>query len=206
MQTFLPHKSFRQSVQVLDNRRLQKQIVEAKQIYDAITDKRNGWRHHPAVQMWLGYPSALIMYGCSAYQEWQRRLKAGRRGGKLSHKSGEQLADIYLMLDLREQFMSYPSWLGDEAFHRSHRRALLWKGYCDEVYNRIRMVTKSRPKQWLEHNDLPPKWKWNVVTVNDVCDRIGETPRLSETHYGKMGWSEEPFTPTEPSLPYVWPA
>jgi hypothetical protein len=39
MQTFLPYPDFRESLQVLDNKRLGKQRVEAYQIISAITGR-----------------------------------------------------------------------------------------------------------------------------------------------------------------------
>jgi uncharacterized protein (DUF2132 family) len=41
MQTFMPYPSFRKSLDCLDNKRLGKQRVEAKQIYNIVKDKRS---------------------------------------------------------------------------------------------------------------------------------------------------------------------
>ena len=77
MQTFLPYPSFRKSASVLDYRRLGKQRVEAKQIYDILTaDWRNpkkGWANHPAVLMWKGYEEELKLYRVIMIEEWIRR-------------------------------------------------------------------------------------------------------------------------------------
>ena len=56
MQTFLPDKSFVNSSRILDYRRLGKQRVEARQIYNILigNTKSNAWRNHPAVLMWRG--------------------------------------------------------------------------------------------------------------------------------------------------------
>ena len=54
MQTFLPYKTFKQSAQVLDNKRLGKQRVEAYQILRALCGESKGWVHQPATVMWRG--------------------------------------------------------------------------------------------------------------------------------------------------------
>ena len=70
MQTFLPYKSFKQSAQVLDNKRLGKQRVETLQILNTLTGKSTGWVNHPAVKMWRGYEKALCAYGLAICEEW----------------------------------------------------------------------------------------------------------------------------------------
>lgn len=73
MQTFLPYPDFARSASVLDNRRLGKQRVGAKQIYLALTDPLYGWQHHPAVRMWRGHKDGLAHYGVAVCTEWRRR-------------------------------------------------------------------------------------------------------------------------------------
>ena len=64
MQTFLPHKSFKKSLKVLDWRRLGKQRVEAHQILNVLLERTDtkGWRNHPITKMWKGYEDALKLY------------------------------------------------------------------------------------------------------------------------------------------------
>lgn len=64
MQTFLPFKSFKDSAKVLDNKRLNKQILEGYQILKVLSsdDPRAGWRNHPAVKMWRGHELVLWNY------------------------------------------------------------------------------------------------------------------------------------------------
>lgn len=58
MQTFLPSWSFIHTASILDNRRLNKQIVEAYQIWSGRVPTKN----HPACLMWSGYEDALLFY------------------------------------------------------------------------------------------------------------------------------------------------
>ena len=76
MQTFLPYPDFKRCAQVLDSKRLCKQIVESKQILDVLLTPREGkigWRNHPAVKMWAGYELALIEYTTEIKMESLRR-------------------------------------------------------------------------------------------------------------------------------------
>src|SRR5919202_5503585 len=73
VQTFLPYPDFAASAAALDNRRLGKQRVEALQVLRAVTRETYGWKHHPVVRMWMGYPEAVAAYGLAVCDEWVRR-------------------------------------------------------------------------------------------------------------------------------------
>ena len=64
MQTFLPHSTFTKCAQALDNKRLNKQILEGYQILNVNSgmSKTGGWRNHPAVLMWKGHEGSLLEY------------------------------------------------------------------------------------------------------------------------------------------------
>lgn len=64
MQTFLPFKNFHKSAMALDNKRLNKQILEGYQILNVLSndDPHAGWRNHPAVKMWRGHEYSLLRY------------------------------------------------------------------------------------------------------------------------------------------------
>ena len=54
MQTFLPYQNYSESAESLDNKRLNKQILEAYQILKVLSGQSpsGAWRNHPAVLMW----------------------------------------------------------------------------------------------------------------------------------------------------------
>ncbi|MFF3504696.1 MSMEG_6728 family protein [Streptomyces sp. NPDC003247] len=128
MQTFLPYPDFAASAAALDPRRLGKQRVETLQVLRGLTVPGYGWRHHPAVRMWTGYEEALVRYGLQMCDAWTATGRAdtcaaslvtgfpGRRAGA-GIRTQEQLAEDGEL----------PPWLGDPAFHRSHRSALVRK-------------------------------------------------------------------------------
>ncbi len=127
MQTFLAYPDFAASAQVLDDRRLGKQRVEAFQIVRALIIPGYGWRHHPAVAMWRGYEEALGAYGVAICREWCRRGRADTCDLKIRLElEGVGITDVRDQSDL-ERTGQLPPWLGDEAFHRSHRSSLLHK-------------------------------------------------------------------------------
>lgn len=139
MQTFLPYPDFSRSAACLDNKRLGKQRVEAKQIYLALTQPGYGWQNHPAVKMWRGYHWALACYGYAICQKWRDR----------------NFADTLLpwFLEQHRKCMAEnadsnnPPWLDDPSFHASHRSNLLRK---DPVwYGQF---------GWTEPSDLPYVW------------------------------------------------
>lgn len=62
MQTFLPSSNFIFAAQALDNKRLNKQILESYQILNVLSGNSTGWRNHPAVRMWAGSEGVLYKY------------------------------------------------------------------------------------------------------------------------------------------------
>lgn len=75
MQTFLPSPSPMTSARILDNKRLNKQILECYQILNVLSGKSptGGWRNHPAVLMWKGYERGLWQYVQAMIREARER-------------------------------------------------------------------------------------------------------------------------------------
>jgi len=124
MQTFLPYPDFQRSLSCLDYRRLGKQRSESLILL------RGKWSNHPASKMWVGYHVALRLYINLNIAEWVRR----------GYRNTMEIAPI-------SETIVYPPWFGDEAFHASHRSALLRKD--PEWYGRF---------GWTEPDDLPYVW------------------------------------------------
>lgn len=129
MQTFLPLPGFQETARVLDYRRLGKQRVEAQQILNAL-EGGGGWSNHPAVLMWRGYEPALRRYRNEMIKEWVHR--GYNNSMPLCHTGGR---------------VRMPDWIGDEAFHASHRSNLLRKD--QSFYSRY---------DWSEPSTLPYVW------------------------------------------------
>lgn len=115
MQTFLPFPDFGTTGTVLDYRRLGKQRVEVIQILNALFDPTKGWKNHPATKMWRGHENTLVTYGLEICASWIDR------GYK------DTCYDKIKIFWNKNPNSTIPEWLGNEDFHRSHRRALLFK-------------------------------------------------------------------------------
>lgn len=130
MQTFLPYPSPMVSAAWLDNKRLNKQITEAYQIYLTLQKKKTEdkvpWGNHPAVLMWEGFENMLLHYSCFCYGEWIRRYDYQERNGNREHSAGEKL--LKLLTDSTVFFKQH-WWMGNEEFHSSHRSILLAKDF-----------------------------------------------------------------------------
>jgi Pyrimidine dimer DNA glycosylase len=127
MQTFLPYPDFAASAEVLDDRRLGKQRVEALQILRALTRERYGWKHHPAVRMWAGHEDALVCYAMEICAEWVHRGYADTCAASIC--ADLAVAELPAPRSQAELAAAgrLPPWLGDERLHRSHRAALVRK-------------------------------------------------------------------------------
>jgi hypothetical protein len=132
VQTFLPYPDFAASARVLDRQRLGKQRVEAWQILNTLTGVRQSWRNHPAVLMWAGYEEALAAYGRAICAEWIARGYRDTMYDRFPDPGPDP---------------AVPEWLGDPAFHASHRSNLLRK--APDWYRQF---------GWSEPDDLPYMW------------------------------------------------
>lgn len=132
MQTFLPYKSFEDSAGCLDYRRLGKQRVETLQLLNTLTGKSKGWGSHPCVKMWRGYESSLKRYGIVICETWIALGYKDTVLDKIKNISVEDTGD--------------PFWLGDHAFHLSHKSNLLRKD--KDWYSKFWQVPDDLPYVW----------------------------------------------------------
>lgn len=136
MQTFLPSSNFKECAEILDDRRLNKQIIEALTIYNTIVENRKAWSNHPIVKMWKDYPEALAMYYNQCLCQWK-----GFR--EKNHK--------YQILEINFSKLVMPFWLGDERLHSSHRANLLRKDFT--YYNKY-----GWKENLIDYENIPYYW------------------------------------------------
>lgn len=140
MQTFITstlfNHAFALTAKQLDNKRLNKQALEAWQIMmtnlklDPEGNHREpkGWYNHPATQMWRGYEVVLGQYIDWMCEEWRDR-------GYKTTIDVKAKATLQVALDrgLVSPVPVLPVWVDDvdrfEALASSHRTALLCKNY-----------------------------------------------------------------------------
>jgi hypothetical protein len=134
--TFIPYADFKKCAAVLDNKRLGKQRVEAKQILNILTGetKTKGWRNHPVVLMWTGHTAALKLYYNIIVTEWIKR----------GFVNNMQLYKI-------TQPVKLPWFIGNKSIHLSHQANLLRKDY--KFYSRF---FKKVPMIYTEYTYIWP--------------------------------------------------
>ena len=127
MQTFLPHADFERSARALDLKRLGKQRVECIQVVRGLTREGYGWRHHPAVTMWRGHLEALGRYALTCCEVWTELGFADTCAATITADLAEAGVTAVRTQEELAGSGALPAWLGMEAFHRSHRSALVRK-------------------------------------------------------------------------------
>lgn len=75
MQIFAPLVSLEDIARCLDNKRLNKQVLETRQIIRVIEGVKTGYRNHPAVKMYTPYMDFLRLYHNTMRAEWVARGK-----------------------------------------------------------------------------------------------------------------------------------
>lgn len=73
MNLFQPYEDVADCAQALDDRRLIKQILECKQIYDSGIQKR-GYSNHPVTQHFKRYPFYVVRYALACCYEYYHRF------------------------------------------------------------------------------------------------------------------------------------
>lgn len=126
MQTFVPFEDFVASASVLDSKRLNKQLLEGRQIYGILSSgKRSGaWVNHPAVKMWRCYDNGLYAYLGAIKDECVSR-------GIQTEKNWTAIEEMHEWNWNRGSNTVMPPWWGDNRVHESHRNNLYVK---DSIY------------------------------------------------------------------------
>lgn len=156
MQTFLPYSDIKESLKVLDDKRLGKQRVETYQIISAITRRPKldgtpykGWLNHPCSVMWRNYVPLLKMYLNASIDEW---ISRGFNNNMIKEKI--------------DQNVIYPDWWGNKKFHDSHKSNLLKKDF--DFYSKYEWnVDPKNPYIWMDQNG---KWyEQHSGTKGKIC-------------------------------------
>lgn len=109
----MPYPDLKQSVCCLDPKRLGNQVYR-----EGLTLIRGGWPHHPVSKMWNGYEYSLAKYCLYGLEELERR------GRFYPHHFETFQAYLKVYKDT-----GLPPFVGNKAFHSSHRAALLLKNF-----------------------------------------------------------------------------
>jgi hypothetical protein len=133
MQTFVPYADFNRSAAVLDNKRLNKQLLEGRQIYQILASgkTKGAWVNHPAVLMWRNFDNALFSYLEAIKDECVAR-------GIQTEKNWTVITNTHEWNYFRGTGFTLPAWWNDERIHLSHRQNLYQKDpswYGDFAYD-----------------------------------------------------------------------
>ena len=193
MQTFLVYPSFPESAKHLDNKRLNKQFLEARQILKTLISG-GGWANHPAIKMWKNHEGSLLNY-CAAIS-----LECDNRKFKITLGT----VQLYKIVEGKIHCLNYsvPEWLGNEKFHSSHRSRLLCKGEGDRVCDGLKSILKIRKiDNWLKIciKKTKNQLKWlDIINLKNYYYSVTKTS-LKTNFYTKYGWLDDP------SKEYIWP-
>lgn len=159
MQTFLPYPSYSASAECLDTPRLNKQILEAWQIYTGRVPNKN----HPACLMWQDRMPNLLLYLAACSSEYTRRT------GKI-HKCCDGLTP--------PKEAVYIPWARSRLVHLSHKVNLIRK---DVDHYGCFLDTLSCP----DLDFYPEGYYWPVPPIGKKAmdDRKNWVSWALKTHY-----------------------
>jgi hypothetical protein len=152
MQTFLPYADFKRSAEVLDNKRLNKQILEGYQILKVLhnPDPRAAWRNHPAVKMWNNHQDALYDYIANMVVEARGR-------GIKTDKNEANLVELHRRYAMNWK-SGMPKWYEDRVIlnrlTESHRANLYRKDpefYVDFMHDNANPCCDKCQYYWVTH-------------------------------------------------------
>jgi hypothetical protein len=124
MQVFLPENNFVKCAEVLDYRRLVKQLLEGRQIMTILAGQSasKGWVNHPAVKMFKGHERTLYSYLFAIKDEMQKR-------GYKWENNWNVIQDTYMDNFISEP-QSLPEWMEDQKIFAkviNTHRGRLWE-------------------------------------------------------------------------------
>jgi hypothetical protein len=197
MQTFLPFYDFEHCAMVLDDRRLGKQRIEAKQIIQVLDNPdAKGWRNHPAVRMWDGYIMSLCYYGMAMCTEWARRGFNDNTRDWFEARCISEFANNEargVQHDSRK-----PPWMADARLYVSHASNLIRKDphYYELIWPQIpNGVPYLWPSKESYVSDLPLELSFTrvefLLCLNDNCPAAfcDKNNKVIVDRYSSYGWS-----------------
>lgn len=146
MQVFVSFPNIHDSLDLLDKKRLVKQVIECGQILDVILQRKTGkgWVNHPVVKMWENNPEALQEYKNQGYCLAFNKFSVCWVKTKLE--------------DLPHGYMpKMPDWWGRPDIHESHLSNLKRKAIAGVMSDDV-----MRPK----------KEKWHLY--RSMIDKLGK--------------------------------
>lgn len=145
MQVFVPYASPYQVAVCLDMRRLNKQIIECRQILAAIRGESNAWKDHPCVKMYRDHTEWLEYY--------MNCLECVREARNMHHEDADEGVEL---LDLAVEWSVHankntPPFITEE-FCEQHCRRLYTKN--EKVYSQFKKYGTSYENWYFVDGEL----------------------------------------------------
>lgn len=212
MNTFVPRNTYWSSAKILDQKRLNKQIVEGTQIAQILyhkqifsNSKRNfdGWANHPAVLMWKDCKHGLLNYINFCIIESKNR-------GYLKDTMIDVEFSVFIdSMDIDLTRVMYPSWWNSDI-HYSHASALLFKSWIKMVVYKLSHDNKVIVNQLDQSHILRNLSNFKKDQVIKELDRFNKAKyivslRKLNTEISIFKTYYAAFSNISPRLEYYWP-
>lgn len=161
MQTFLPCLNYSESAMILDNVRLNKQIVEAYQIYTGRVPQKN----HPACLMWEEHKPHLLLYIVACLGEYECRFG---KTHAIQNKLFGNSSNIYETCKLACECVEPPAHLTTALVYISHMVNLIRKDgiyYGSRLTHQLRYAAFITFGRYVELDEYPTGYFWPVSPV-----------------------------------------
>lgn len=197
-----------ETARLLDDKRLGKQRVEAKQIINALEEfdltgriTKAGWSNHPAVKSWIGFTNHLKVYFNIIVREWCSRgfnntmqlYPIDERPYNIVNCNFDGRTSNYD----RSQFnqYSFPFWISFPPFYLSHQASLCRK---DPKYYKSLLCDTLNP--YLNYGYIWPcnvnsncYIDWNFSYHEDLATSGGCPPVYKLSVVDILEWMNNPY-------------
>lgn len=193
------------TAELLDNKRLGKQRVEAKQIIDILENYDNtrtfakGWSNHPATKSWIGFTNHLKVYYNIICREW---IKRGFTQNMSLYSIDESLFNIIpttfdgISINFDKTLInqySFPVWFSFYPFYMSHQAAL-----CRKDPLHYKFLLRDEIKPFLELGYLWPcnipnnaYFNWNSSYFDELGSGVPPIYRITPKDI--LQWIKNPL-------------
>lgn len=149
MQTFLSENTFCECARALDDKRLNNQLLEGRQILKllVINDSKKAWFNHPAVRQWAGYEPLLLSYLEAIRNECAiREIKWTT--------NWDAICEVYRLYN-GSHYIKLPYWWSDKRELRKFKRTV-------KLTHRARLYVKL-PEHYWQYK------KWTEANIPIIC-------------------------------------
>lgn len=174
MQVFMPFVDFRESLSALDDKRLLKQLVEARQIIMG-----QGFTVHPATLAWKPFENTLRYYVEVGAEIWRQRGITNR--GRAYTWNWDPQAGEYVDM---------PPFIGFAPYHISHACNLIRKNPGHYTVPLSTVIPEAMARAGVEVDKVP--YLWPVWLNDEIVYQVGtgrRAPRVTAQALIDSDWA-----------------